>query len=296
MLDKINSCLLSIIDMLSENKLNDILIFDDPSGKNNQSGTSHINGDFMFEEIEQHEFFELCFVLEGRNIIQLQDRFYGLKQNQFCFIDRKNSHKIGWIVPATESFLLWVAVPDNMLRIHVSDYGTGVIEQSFGLDILDTNNFLLKEISKEIAEDKPDRNKAIVSYFKTFLFLLYRKIEANYMSMNTKWRNKIISEAEEYINDNYASKLTLKEISDAVAISPNYLSALFRQVTGLTINEYIRDTKIGKVKELLSNTELGLSEIALQLGFYDQFHLSKSFKLATGISPTEYKKSLNKLS
>ncbi len=291
MLDKINSFLLHVIDTLSESNLNDIIIFDDPSLEKHQSNKAFKSEEFMFQQSEQHEFFELFFVLRGKIIIQLKDRYYKLEQNQFCFIDRKTFHRIGWSVPAAEeTYLLWVAALDNTLRIHVSDYGSGEIDQSFGLDILDANNSLLKEISKEITEKEAAGSKAIVLYFKTFLFLLYRKININYVTKNTKWRNKIISEAEEYINSNFESKLTLKEISNAVAISPNYLSALFRQVSGLNLNEYIRNVKIEKVKDILSSSDLGLSEIAQKLGFYDQFHLSKIFKQATGMSPTAYKK------
>jgi AraC-type DNA-binding domain-containing proteins len=292
MLEKINDCLLYIVDTLSEDNLKDLIKFEYLSLESRQSDLSLSNDSYMFQQDEQHDFFELCFVIEGKSIIQLHNYYYILEQNQLCFIDRKTPHGIGWSkIASKNSFLLWVAALDNMLRIHISDYGPDEIVQPFGLDILDTNNFLLKEISREITENKQACSKAIIAYFKAFLFLLYRKIESNYVTKNTKWRNKIISEAEEYISSNYDSKLTLKEISDAVAVSPNYLSALFRQVTGLNLNEYIRNIKVEKIKELLSGSDLGLSEIALQLGFYDQFHLSKNFKQATGMSPTAYKKS-----
>lgn len=92
---------------------------------------------------------------------------------------------------------------NKLLRIHVSDYACVENEQAFGIDILDTDNFLLEEISKELTENKPLCEEIVLSYIKTFLYLLYRKIDTNFTTKNIKWSNKIIAEAEEYINNNY---------------------------------------------------------------------------------------------
>lgn len=71
----------------------------------------------------------------------------------------------------------------------------------------------------------------------------------------------------------------------------SYLSNLFSEVEGITIEKYIINQKIEKVKELLVYDELSLSEIALRLGYSSVAHLSAQFKKITGLTPSFFKKS-----
>lgn len=69
----------------------------------------------------------------------------------------------------------------------------------------------------------------------------------------------------------------------------NYLSNLFSEVEGTTIEKYFISLKIEKVKELLMYDELSLSEIAYALGYSSVAHLSSQFKKVTGLTPSFYK-------
>lgn len=79
-------------------------------------------------------------------------------------------------------------------------------------------------------------------------------------------------------------------ISHELGYNYSYLSKLFSSVEGVTIEKYIINQKIEKVKELLVYDELSLSEIAYQLDYSSVQHLSKQFKKVTGLSPSEFKK------
>ena len=70
----------------------------------------------------------------------------------------------------------------------------------------------------------------------------------------------------------------------------SYLSTLFSSVEGTTIEKYIINQKIEKVKELLVYDELSLNEISFQLGYSSVQHLSNQFKKITGLSPSHFKK------
>lgn len=69
----------------------------------------------------------------------------------------------------------------------------------------------------------------------------------------------------------------------------SYLSNLFTEVVGTTIEQYFIGQKIERVKELLIYDELSLSEIAFQLNYSSISHLSKQFKKVTGLTPTHFK-------
>ena len=70
----------------------------------------------------------------------------------------------------------------------------------------------------------------------------------------------------------------------------SYLSGLFSEVEGVTIERYIISQKIEKVKELIMYDELNLSEIAFQLGYSSVSHLSAQFKKVSGLTPSHFKK------
>ena len=70
----------------------------------------------------------------------------------------------------------------------------------------------------------------------------------------------------------------------------NYLSNLFSEVEGTTIEKYFIAQKIEKVKELLVYDELTLSEIALRLNYSSISYLSNQFRKVTGLTPSHFKK------
>jgi AraC-like DNA-binding protein len=70
----------------------------------------------------------------------------------------------------------------------------------------------------------------------------------------------------------------------------SYLSHLFSEVEGITIEKYTINQKIEKVKELLVYDEKSLSEIAFELGYSSVAHLSAQFKKVTGLTPSHFKK------
>lgn len=78
-------------------------------------------------------------------------------------------------------------------------------------------------------------------------------------------------------------------LSDTLHHDYNYLSNLFSEVEGTTIEKYFIAQKIEKVKELLVYDELTLSEIALRLNYSSISYLSNQFRKVTGLTPSHFK-------
>jgi AraC-like DNA-binding protein len=73
-------------------------------------------------------------------------------------------------------------------------------------------------------------------------------------------------------------------------ISPKYLSKTVKEVTGKTAGDFIHEMVILEAKILLDNLELTIAQIAEELHFSDQFFFSKYFKMQSGMSPSQYRK------
>ena len=80
-----------------------------------------------------------------------------------------------------------------------------------------------------------------------------------------------------------------KYLSQKMPYDYSYLSHLFSQIEGITIEKYFIAQKIEKVKELLVYNELSLSQIADQLAYSSVAHLSQQFKKTTGLTPSFFK-------
>lgn len=85
-----------------------------------------------------------------------------------------------------------------------------------------------------------------------------------------------------------------EHLSDKLKQDYTYLSNLFSEVTGVTIEHYIIAHKIERVKDLLLYNELNLTEIAYKLNYSSVAHLSNQFKKITGLTPTFFKQLKNK--
>jgi len=100
---------------------------------------------------------------------------------------------------------------------------------------------------------------------------------------------------EKFNSDNLGNKglPTVHDISEALNISPGYLSGLLKALTGQSTQQHIHDKLIEKAKEKLSATDLSVSEIAYALGFEHSQSFSKLFKTKTNLSPLEFRASFN---
>lgn len=102
--------------------------------------------------------------------------------------------------------------------------------------------------------------------------------------------DQIVKQAQLYIQEHYATDLSLADIAKQSYLHPNYFSALFKKKTGVTIRDYILQIRIAKAKELMDNPELKLIDIALAVGYEDQAHFNRAFKNVTGVAPSQYRK------
>ncbi len=102
--------------------------------------------------------------------------------------------------------------------------------------------------------------------------------------------NDIIDQIKKYIEENCNANITLDTIAAKFNISKWYFCRLFQQKTNKTFNNYLSLCRIEKAKKMLGEQIYKISTIASECGYSSTEHFSRSFKKATGISPSQYKK------
>lgn len=96
-----------------------------------------------------------------------------------------------------------------------------------------------------------------------------------------------LQQAIEYIHAHLDQELSLAEIAGAVNISPTYFANLFKRATGISPHQYVVQQRVERAKLLLSKTDLTIADIALQVGFSNQSHLTRHFKRLIGVTPKQ---------
>jgi AraC-like DNA-binding protein/nitrogen-specific signal transduction histidine kinase len=92
-----------------------------------------------------------------------------------------------------------------------------------------------------------------------------------------------------YFHEHYAEPLTRKEVAQAIGVSQNYLSQIFRQELGLSPWDYLTRYRIKQAEQLLSGTTESIAAIANRVGFGDPAYFSRVFHAETGTSPSAFR-------
>ena len=101
---------------------------------------------------------------------------------------------------------------------------------------------------------------------------------------------EIIAKVKKYVAENPGEDLSLDAIAAKVFISPRYFSKVFKDYTGVNFVNYVQEARFSAAKELLKNTNLGVEEIAMKVGFSSSNYFIKKFRKAYGVTPKVYRK------
>jgi len=94
----------------------------------------------------------------------------------------------------------------------------------------------------------------------------------------------------DFLHSNFMNKITAQDIEQSINLSYDYLNAIFKEFTGVTIMNCLDDIRIARARELIATTSLYLYEIAGMVGINDSHYFSKRFREKEGMSPSLYKK------
>ena len=105
----------------------------------------------------------------------------------------------------------------------------------------------------------------------------------------------IRQEVLRYVDEHFTMIDSVEQVAAVFNYNYTYLSRMFKNVTGTTMVKYITVKRIELAKRLMQeNPQLGITVVSEMVGYLDQHYFSRTFKTVTGISPSEYRKNLQK--
>ena len=125
-----------------------------------------------------------------------------------------------------------------------------------------------------------------------FIYAILQQYEQ--YALQTQKNTEIISDIKTYIKGHINDELTRDTISQAVYLSPDYISHVFKEKTGGSLVDYINQQRIQYAQELLLESHQSIHDIAISCGFQNLSYFAKQFRKNTGVTPQEYRKRIKK--
>ena len=122
-------------------------------------------------------------------------------------------------------------------------------------------------------------------------YLLCSKLMEHSCSIKPPSRKEYyVNQAIALIQDSYYSNISVQSISEAIGLDRTYLYRIFKEISGMPMQQYITNLRLKRACYFLSNTTLSYSEIAYYCGYLSEQYFSMVFKKNTGMTPSAYRK------
>ena len=240
-----------------------------------------------------HSFYELHLCLSGYAIFE--DREHNtlfLNPGDFILLPPKQSHKLCGVSDDFSKLVFGFA-----LKIKKSDEYE-FLQSSFEkipIKVFQASQTML-EIPQKILDDIAmyDRGyKLMVSEMLATLIIEIARIINNHNISSIKYENKDkrLDNLILYMRDNLHRNLTVEDFAAQSNMSSKQLNRIMFENYNMSVAEFFKKERIEKAKDLLTHTELSMSQIAHKIGFSDEFSMSKIFKRLEGMTPAKYRSS-----
>lgn len=258
--------------------------------------------DFNMQQRHFHNEYEIYYLISGERYYFIENQIYNVKKGSLVFIDRNQIHKtVGGNTIYHDRILILISANEigPLLDLCNNIELATFFNQNFG--VIELNEAgqkyvegILFSIIREIKMKHSHYDFLIKMKLAELIVYATRcKTGENTTLLNAPVKTekyKKISEIAKYINDNHHTSISLANIADDFFISKCYLSRIFKEITGFTVNEYINITRIKRAQQLLEQSEYNITEIADIVGYESITYFEKVFKKYLETSPLKYRK------
>lgn len=229
--------------------------------------------------VHSHELSHFCFVLSGNYEEKIGARLFERAPTTLVFYPPEVSHAEAHFTNGRH-FLVEI---DFKGLEKVREYGARLNEPVLLRG--DSSLWLAARMYKEFSERDGFSALALESISVELLIAASRPYSNRVQRKPPKWLERV----KDFLQENYSTPPGLTELAKAVGVHPTHLARVFRQFERCTAGDYVRKIRIEQARKKMISTNTPLVEIALETGFADQTHFTRSFKRITGMTPTEFR-------
>lgn len=247
------------------------------------------NGDWH-STAHTHHFTELFYVTRGNGKFLVEDDSFSVKANDLIIVNPNVTHtELG--IPGTT--FEYVVLGIQGLQFQPSESGQHFNYNKYNLSSYEKElQFCLHALINEL-RSKEDYYEAVCqNLYEILIYYIFRKTKTELSIASSKKITKECRFIEEYIDEHYTEDITLQTLSDLTFMNKYYLVHAFKKYKGTSPINYLIDKRIEESQHLLANTNYPVSKISDQIGFSSQSYFSQVFRKRTGLTPNQYRKSI----
>ncbi len=254
-----------------------------------------------------HNTYELYFLLEGERYYFIEKETYHVKTGEVALVNRQQVHKTSQAgTPYHDRILLqlggWALDPwlknaglPSLEKIFTDYYGvTKLTEQEW-----EEMKSLLLGIRDELTNRQEMYENMVRLKLSQVLLIVCRSRKREVLGEKPRTvqtvKHSKVHEVAEYLTYHCQTAESLEELAGRFYISKSYLSRIFREVTGFSVNEYRNLARIKKAQKLLADSKYSVTEISEILGFESVTYFERVFKKHADMTPMKYRKHIRRV-
>lgn len=280
--------------------------------KNGEQVYIHIdNADSKYIGVmHKHDFIELVYVISGSARHYMGEYIYEVRKGDLIIVNYGTEHTFIPLENSDESFstydLLFTTELFEITGIGKYDFSalassylfysmfpdSTTVNNSLNLIRSESKDFhdILGKIYSEYTHRKSGFLSMIRAYLIELITLIFREIDKKTTSDITNEQREVVSKAIDYMKHHYNTRINLDNIVADIFLSKDYFRQLFKKTTGMSVTDFIQQTRVEEACKLLTSTNRTVFDIAGSCGFTDVKFFYKIFKKITGKTPSEFRK------
>ncbi len=271
--------------------------------KDDPFSTYHIkNAGRSFQiPVHWHDELEIIYVKGGSLTVSISGESYIGKPGDAFVVSPGNLHLMGSDTGTVDYYTF--LFPLKNLSFRADDLFEEKLLEPLNSGHLMINpriNDTAKELCEQLIEVHESKNQEsesqLTAQIKTKIILLQFILEmwkkGFIIENDTNGRNTVEKEMVSYIQQNYTGKISLKEFGEQFHLSEKYISRYFKEHFHITLSQYVTYLRLEHAKQLLQDTDIPVTEVAMQSGYQNVSYFIRSFKKTYEISPLKYRNNM----
>ena len=269
--------------------------------KDDPFSTYHIeNAGRSFQiPVHWHDEFEIIYVRSGFLTVSISGESYIGKTGEAFVVSPGNLHLMGSQSGTVDYYTF--LFPLKYISFRTDD----MLDEKL-LEPLNSGHLMIcprvKDTAKELCEQlieiyeakKDESESKITTQVRTKIILLQFILEmwkkGFVIENDTSGRNTVEKEMVSYIQQNFTGKISLREFGEQFHLSEKYISRYFKEHFHITLSQYVTYLRLEHAKQLLQDTDIPVTDVAMQSGYQNVSYFIRSFQKAYAVSPLKYRK------
>ena len=269
--------------------------------KDDPFSTYHIeNAGRSFQiPVHWHDEFEIIYVRSGFLAVSISGESYIGKTGDAFVVSPGNLHLMGSQTGTVDYYTF--LFPLKYISFRTDD----MLDEKL-LEPLNSGHLMIcprvKDTAKELCEQlieiyeakKDESESKITTQVRTKIILLQFILEmwkkGFVIENDTSGRNTVEKEMFSYIQQNFTGKISLREFGEQFHLSEKYISRYFKEHFHITLSQYVTYLRLEHAKQLLQDTDIPVTDVAMQSGYQNVSYFIRSFQKAYAVSPLKYRK------